>query len=143
MGVGKKEVVNCLRRRLHSAMEFRKGLEREMKQLITSSMSICPVRRETFSQICQKQCIQLNYSSIKEELVNRNLTVNYTTWSDISRASGSCWGTNITDMTFFAVPPLECRPTCRAYWDLSKEEQVNFPAIRSPNFTDELDIRSA
>jgi len=142
MGVGKKEVVNCLRRRLHSAMEFRKGLEREMKQLI-NSMFICPLWRETFSRICEKQCWQLQCSAIKEELENRNLSVNYTTWSDISRVAGSCWGTNITDMTFFALPPLECRPTCRAYWDLSKEAQVNFPAIRSPNFTDELDIRSA
>jgi len=143
IGVGKKEVLNCLKRRLNSAMGFRKGLEKEMKQLIINSVGHSQVWREKFSQICLKQCNQLNGRAVKEELVKRNLTVNYTTWSDISRAAGSCWGRNITDMTFFALPPLECRPNCRAYWDLTKEGQVNFPAIRSPNFSDELDIRTA
>jgi len=142
LGGGEDARMTDLRKQLDNMFNFISQLKNDLKQIISELMGPSQNWRRKFTRLMKNQIIQLTYS-VKQELSNRNLTVNYISWSDISRTSGSSVGSNITDMQFFAVPPWECRLYSPGYYDLDDEAQVNFPAVRSPNFTDEVDIRSA
>jgi len=100
--------------------------------------------RKEFSQISNDQIYELRHNrQVKGELDKNNMSILFVSWSDVKREKGSCVGPNITDMQFFALPPLVLRPAAPGYLDLDKELFCSFPAVRSPNFTDEVDIRSA
>jgi len=100
--------------------------------------------REEFSRISHKQINELRYNrGVKSELDKNKMSILYVSWSDVGRAKGSCMGPNITDMQFFAIPPLALRPAAPRYLDLDEGLFCSFPAVRSPNFTDEVDIRTA
>jgi len=100
--------------------------------------------RDDFNKISKQQINELrNNASVNQELKKNNMSILYISWSDVGRAQGSCGGPNITDMQFFAVPPRILRPAAPRYQDLDKGLFCNFPAVRSPNFTDEVDIRTA
>jgi len=100
--------------------------------------------RDEFLTVSKKQIHELNHnSSVYNELKKNKMSILYVSWSDVGRAQGSCVGSNITDMQFFAIPPLALRPAAPRYMDLDEGLFCNFPAVRSPNFTDEVDIRTA
>jgi len=100
--------------------------------------------REKFSNVSRDQIYYLKHNrSVKGELDKNNMSILWVSWSDVGRQKGSCVGPNITDMQFFAIPPLALRPAAPSYLDLDDKLFCNFPAVRSPNFTDEVDIRSA
>jgi len=100
--------------------------------------------RDEFNKISKTQINELRYNaSVKSELDKNKMSILYVSWSDVGRAKGSCVGPNITDMQFFAIPPLALRPAAPSYLDLDKGLFCSFPAVRSPNFTDEVDIRTA
>jgi len=79
-----------------------------------------------------------NDAEIQSILSAENLTLVMRTWSDVGRNFGSSGGMNITDMTFFAVCPGEFRPN--NYKNLGSDAFINFPAIRPPNYSDEVDL---
>jgi len=100
--------------------------------------------RDDFNRTSKQQIDELrNNLNVHKELKKNNMSILYVSWSDVGRAQGSCGGPNITDMQFFAIPPLKLRPAAPRYHDLDKGLFCIFPAVRSPNFTDELDIRTA
>jgi len=100
--------------------------------------------RQEFNGISKEQIDELrNNVDVSSELKKNNMRILYVSWSDVGRAQGSCGGPNITDMQFFAVPPLKLRPAAPRYHDLDRGLFCIFPAVRSPNFTDEVDIRTA
>jgi len=142
-GVEQDDRLRNVRKRLHCVLQFWKELVSDLTKLWNEIVGPSQDWRRKFTTLSDNQTQQLKFGEVKKELKKRNLTVNYLTWSDISRTAESCYGDNITDMQFFAVPPVESRPYALGYYDLDHEGQVNFPAIRSPNFTDEVDIRSA
>jgi len=132
-----------LRKHLQSLWALFQSLAEDLMELYTELVGPSQDWRRSFVSISKDQIAQLRKNDMKKELKERNLSVNFTTWSDVSRDEGSCGGSNITDMQFFAVPPVGCRPWALNYYDIDNEAHVLFPAIRSPNFTDEVDIRSA
>jgi len=100
--------------------------------------------RNEFNRISRQQIHELHYNvNVNRELKKNNMNILYVSWSDVGRAQGSCGGPNITDVQFFAIPPLKLRPAAPRYHDLDRGLFCIFPAVRSPNFTDEVDIRTA
>lgn len=75
----------------------------------------------------------------KAELRKEGLSVVWRSWSDVARSFDSQTGDNTTDMTFFAVAPASCRPSS-PYSRLGDHMFVPFPAVRAPNYFDELDV---
>lgn len=100
--------------------------------------------RDEFRNVSQKQIHELQHNySVNNELKKNKMSILYVSWSDVSRSQMSSGGSNITDMQFFAIPPLALRPAAQRYQDLDEGLFCNFPAVRSANFTDEVDIRTA
>merc|ERR1712166_599695 len=95
----------------------------------------------SFTELQQKQLKALREDeAVKAHLQTNGLTTLFRAWSDIGRAVGSCIGDNITDMQFFALSA--CRPANTSHVDLPSDHFVAFPAIRPPNYSDEVAIRS-
>eukprot|EP00940_MAST-03C_sp_MAST-3C-sp2_P003088 g3088.t1 len=97
---------------------------------------------EVFADLAKKQNKALREDKdVKEELKKNKMNILYISWSDVGRAKGSCIGDNITDMQFFAVSPSSARDD--TYKNLKDDHFISFPAIRAPNFSDEVDIETA
>lgn len=74
------------------------------------------------------------------ELRKENLSILWRTWSDVARTYESEDGQNSTDMTFFAIAPAATRPKGQNYSTLPSSSFVPFPAVRSPNYFDTIDV---
>jgi len=119
-------------------------ISKEANSIVLELTKPTEMWREEFDRISHKQINELRYnSSVKSELDKNKMSILYVSWSDVARSKGSCVGPNITDMQFFAIPPLALRPAAPRYLDLDEGLFCSFPAVRSPNFTDEVDIRTA
>ena len=95
---------------------------------------------ETFNPIAADQVKALREDqAVAAELHGARMQVVYRTWTDIKRAKGSSLGSNITDGQFFAIAPAAERAG-QDYKTLPNSMHVCFPAVRPPNFTDEVDI---
>ena len=95
---------------------------------------------ETFNPIAADQIKALREDqAVAAELHGARMQVVYRTWTDIKRAKGSSLGSNITDGQFFAIAPAAERAG-QDYKTLPNSMHVCFPAVRPPNFTDEVDI---
>eukprot|EP01043_Picozoa_sp_COSAG02_P077904 COSAG02_NODE_17286_length_1015_cov_1.171397_1_plen_308_part_10 len=95
---------------------------------------------ETFNPIAAEQVRALRQDEgVAAELRAARMQVVYRTWTDVKRAKGSCLGTNITDGQFFAIAPPYDRAG-KDYKSLPSTQYVCFPAVRPPNYTDEVDI---
>eukprot|EP00494_Astrolonche_serrata_P026562 UN26824 len=72
--------------------------------------------RTLFDSLSEDQVKQLKSykGDISAILKKEKLNLVYTTWSDVSRSFGSSFGSNITDMQFFAVVPSVWRPSDRS-----------------------------
>ena len=96
----------------------------------------------TFNPIAAEQVEALRTdASVSAELRGANMQVVYRTWTDIKRAKNSSLGSNITDGQFFAIAP-ERERAGKDYKSLPNSQYVCFPAVRPPNYTDEVDIET-
>lgn len=96
----------------------------------------------TFNPIAAKQVKALRSdASVSAELRTASMNVVYRTWTDIKRAKNSSLGSNITDGQFFAIAP-EGERAGKDYLSLPSDQYVCFPAVRPPNYTDEVDIET-
>eukprot|EP00466_Bigelowiella_natans_P008273 jgi/Bigna1/89812/estExt_fgenesh1_pg.C_560026 len=96
--------------------------------------------RSKFLEIANEQNYKLKSDKeVAEELKKNGLSVLYVTWSDVGRSKNPPMGTKIPDMHFFAMFPSQVGKD-EEYKSLSPEHFVPFPAIRTPNFSDEVHI---
>jgi len=127
-----------------SAARLIEIISKEANSIVLKLTKPTEIWRDEFNNISNKQINELrSNSSVKGELDKNNMSILYVSWSDVGRAKMSCVGPNITDMQFFAIPPLALRLAAPRYLDLDEGLFCSFPAVRSPNFTDEVDIRTA
>eukprot|EP00466_Bigelowiella_natans_P013451 jgi/Bigna1/76093/fgenesh1_pg.39_\ len=98
--------------------------------------------KSEFLKIAKEQNSKLkDDKELAKELSDNGLNMLCVTWSDVSRFKNSSVGNNMTDMQFFAMSPSPVRKgsECKS---LGSHHFVSFPATRSPNFTDEVQIES-
>ena len=88
-----------------------------------------------------------NDEALQAAMKEEKLQIVHRAWSDISRTKGSCFGSNITDMTFSAISPETLRmvndgdtedAAISSYRDLPAPHFANFAALRKGNFSDEV-----
>jgi hypothetical protein len=88
-----------------------------------------------------------NDEALQAAMKEEKLQIVHRAWSDISRTKGSCFGSNITDMTFSAISPETLRvvndgdtedAAITSYRDLPAPHFANFAALRKGNFSDEV-----
>lgn len=95
--------------------------------------------KHLFKALDTKQRTALKTDTEVQKVLNEeNLTLIMRTWSDVGRGFGSSGGMNITDMQFFAVCPGDFRP--ENYKHQPEDSFICFPAIRPPNYSDEVDL---
>eukprot|EP01065_Artemidia_motanka_P021474 TRINITY_DN256_c0_g1_i12.p1 TRINITY_DN256_c0_g1~~TRINITY_DN256_c0_g1_i12.p1 ORF type:complete len:1100 (+),score=327.73 TRINITY_DN256_c0_g1_i12:58-3357(+) len=90
--------------------------------------------RDCFKKLSHEQLSTLRGEpSVSAMLKREGLDIVWTSWSDVGRTFGEASGQNTTDVSFFAVAP-----DSRGAKD--SDRFVPFPAIRAPNFLDEVDV---
>lgn len=96
--------------------------------------------QQVFSSLSQAQLDAMTKDvSASAELRKENLSVLWRTWADVGRQFESDEGTNTTDMTFFAIAPSAVRGTGQ-YTAQPASSFVPFPALKSPNYFDVIDV---
>lgn len=92
--------------------------------------------KTTFDNIVKQQVNQLqNEPDVHQLLLDNKYQVLYRTWSDVGRSFGSSIGSNISDLQFISVNPQLSKLADAANGDI-----VSFPAVRKPNYSDEVDL---
>mmetsp|Transcript_31562 Transcript_31562/g.90612 ORF Transcript_31562/g.90612 Transcript_31562/m.90612 type:complete len:998 (-) Transcript_31562:313-3306(-) len=91
-----------------------------------------------FKDLSRQQLDRLHGDvSVQAQLKRDSLGVVWRSWSDTERSFGSEEGKATTDITFFAMPPQGLRG---AKFGGQTADFVNFPAVRAPNYFDEVDV---
>lgn len=90
----------------------------------------------TFRDLSRSQVDQLSTDvSVRAQLERDGLQVIWRQWLDNERKFGSEEGKTTTDITLFAIPPQRLRSPI-----FDDRQCINFPVVRAPNYSDEVDV---
>uniref|UniRef100_A0A7R9ZVS8 NAD(P)(+)--arginine ADP-ribosyltransferase n=1 Tax=Pyrodinium bahamense TaxID=73915 RepID=A0A7R9ZVS8_9DINO len=121
-----------------SACEYDRCLSCQGERLKLQSFGSLADWHRHFTTLSREQVDRLRQDvSVRAQLEREGLQVVWRQWLDTERTFGSDEGKTTTDLTLFAMGPKELR--CPGFGH-SDNDFVNFPAIRSPNYCDEVDV---
>lgn len=106
---------------------------------LQSFASLADWRRE-FTALSRSQVDRLREDvAVRAQLEREGLNVIWRQWLDTERSFGSEEGKATTDITLFAMAPTKFR---HPSYGQNDQDFINFPAVRSPNYCDEVDVVS-